>query len=218
MPFSLYDWSLARRRDSACCQPQANTLPNMTSLGGTQPNHMSNLDLLSYNLLHSRNSSNGDHLLNASSRESTPPYAQPDQIKRPRSYDRPGRKPAAPYRRDPLELQKHCKQRGGCDFAVDWIMVVFQHGVSLGALLRTLDLAEIESADRSGSNGFTLHQAYDGFLVKADHHFECGLCEEGKRTHWVRKKDAVRHFRKFHFGLADRCRVWCVFILLIYDR
>ena len=172
---------------------------------------MSNLALLSYGLLPPRNCPNGEDPSKAWSREFTPPHTQPDQIREERSYDRPGKKPAVPYRRDPLELQKHCKLRGGCDFAVDWIMVAFRNGVSLEALIRTLDLAETESSDRSASNGFQLRQAYDGFLVQTGHQFECGLCKEGKRTHWRHKKDAVRHLRKFHFGLADRCRMWYVF-------
>jgi hypothetical protein len=196
-------------RMPAFCQSQANTLAFLDL----------NLGLLSYDPLHSRDCSNS---ANASSRESTPPHARPDQIRKTRSYDRPGKKPAVPYRRDPLALQKECKRRGGCDFAVDWIMVAFQRGVSLGALVRTLDLAEVEDADWHSSHGFTLRQAYDGFLVKIGYHFECGLCKEGSRTHWVHKKDAVRHLRKFHFGLAERCRMWCVFffffMLLVYDR
>ena len=217
MPFSPHDWSLAGRGESDFYQPQANTLPNITSPGGTDSSHISNSGLLSYDLSQSRNSPD---VPEATPREFTPPHAEPDQIRKERSYDRPGKKPAVPYRRDPLELQKLCQRRGGCDFAVDWIMVAFQRGVSLEALIRTLDPAEVENVDWSASNGFQLRQAYDGFLVKIGHQFECGLCKEGKRTHWVHKKDAVRHLRKFHFGLADRCRIWCVvfFILLVSDR
>ena len=93
-------------------------------------------------------------------------------------------------------------------------MVVFRHDVSLDALVRRLDFTEVERADWGIINGFELRQAYDGFLAKIGHHFECGLCKKKKRTHWVHKKDAIRHLRKFHFGLADRCRMWCVLLLL----
>lgn len=217
MPFSPDDWSSAGHGDSTFCQSQANTLPNITPLGGTDSSRISNLGPLSHDIFHSRNYPN---FPKASPIAVTPLHAQPDQmIKKARSYDRPGKKPAVPYRRDPLELRKHCERRGGCDFAVDWIMVAFQNGVSLEALIRTLDLTEVENAHCSANNGFQLRQAYDGFLVKIDDQFECGLCKEGKRTHWIHKKDAVRHLRKFHFGLADRCEVWCVFIrLLVFDR
>ena len=215
MPFSPHDWIPTGRRECGSRQPRANTPPNKTSLGGTDPNHIPNL---SYSLLPLRHRPNGEDLSRAPSQESTLPHAQPDQIKKARSYDRPGKKPAVPYRSDPLELQKHYKHRGGCDFAVDWIMVAFQNGVSLGALIRTLDPAEAEKADRSASTGFQLRQAYDGFLVKIGDRFECGLCKEGKRTHWLHKKDSVRHLRKFHFGLAERCRTWYVFILLVFDH
>ena len=207
MPFSPRDWSSAGHGEPDFCQSQANTLPSITSFGGTDFGHISNFDLLSYDLLQSRNSPD---VSKASPRECTPPLAQPDQIRSERSYDRPGKKPAVPYRCDPLELQKHWQRRGGSAFAVDWIMVAFQSGVSLEALIRTLDPAEVENEDWSASNGFQLRQAYDGFLVKIGHQFECGLCKEDKRTHWVHKKDAVRHLRKFHFGLADRCKFWCV--------
>jgi hypothetical protein len=218
MPLSPHDWLPAGRRESTFCQPQANTLPNIISLGGTDPNHMPNLGLLSYSLLPPRNCPSGEDLSRPPSQEFVLPHAQPEQMRKGKSYDRPGKKPAVPYRRDLLELQEHCKRGGGCDFAVDWIMVAFRNGVSLKALIRTLDVAEIENAERSASHGFQPRQAYDGFLIKTGDQFECGLCKEVNRTHWLHKKDAVRHLRKFHFGLADRCRVWYVFILLLYDR
>lgn len=173
---------------------------------------MYNYGLTSYGSEVYRNRSRGENLPRPF-RELTPPHNQPGhiplhQIRKARVYDRPGRKPPAPYECDPLELQKRCKRRGGSEFAVTWVMVAFKRGVSLDALVRTLDLAEVKSADHRVSNRFKLRQAYDGFLAKIDHHFECGLCEEGNRTHWVHKKDAVRHLRKFHFGLADRCSIW----------
>jgi len=76
----------------------------------------------------------------------------------------------------------------------------------LRALLRRLELTEIESMDFGG--GFEPCLAYDGFLQMADDGFECCLCTVGKRVWWKNKKDAVRHFRKFHFGFADQCITW----------
>jgi len=82
------------------------------------------------------------------------------------------------------------------------------HGVITEALLRFLDSKEIDEMNFPG--GFEPHQAYDGFISKRGDRYECGLCKEGKRTRWKNKKDAPRHLRKFHFGLADVCKIWCV--------
>jgi len=123
-----------------------------------------------------------------------------------RSYDRPGKKPAARFQPDPLKLEESCGQAGGTAFAVDWIISVFKYGVITEALLRTLERTEIDQMNFPG--GFEPHQAYDGFISKVGDRYECGLCREGKRTRWKHKKDAPRHLRKFHFGLADVCKTW----------
>jgi len=120
-----------------------------------------------------------------------------------RVYDRPGRKPAAGYEPDPLKLQASCQLHGGTDFACQWIPTAFKDGVTLEALVRGLTLAEIAHMNFAG--GFEPSLAYDGFLQKADDGFECCLCTvEGLG------KDAIRHLRKFHFGLAAQCDTWCV--------
>ena len=123
-------------------------------------------------------------------------------------YDRPGKKPAAEYEPDPIKLEALCRLRGGMEFACQWIPRVFNSGVTLGALLRRLKLTEIESMNFQG--GFAPCLAYDGFLQTTEDGFECCLCKVGKRVWWKNKKDAVRHLRKFHFGLADQCITWCV--------
>ncbi len=138
----------------------------------------------------------------------------PSQLHRPRvtpapeekSYDRPGRKPAAPFQPDPLILEESCRRARGSTFAVDWVISTFKHGVTTEALLRVLDRKEIDEMEFPG--GFEPHQAYDGFISKVGARYECGLCKEGKRTRWMHKKDAPRHLRKFHFGLADVCKAW----------
>ena len=122
--------------------------------------------------------------------------------------DRPGKRPAAEYEPDPLTLEALCQLRGGTEFACQWIPRVFNGGVTLEALLRRLELTEIESMNFQG--GFAPCLAYDGFLQRAEDGFECCLCKVGKRVWWRNKKDAVRHLRKFHFGLADQCITWCV--------
>jgi hypothetical protein len=124
-----------------------------------------------------------------------------------RVYDRPGKKPAAEYEHDPIKLQASCQLRGGTDFACQWIPTVFKNGVTLEALVRPLELTEIERMNFRG--GFEPTLAYDGFIQKSEDGFECCLCRVDKRTWWKNKKDSVRHLRKFHFGLADQCGIWC---------
>ena len=160
-----------------------------------------------------------DTPLNAPFQATYPPAmsrADPSQPRLPhdtpvpeeRSYDRPGKKPAAPFQPDPLKLEESCRRAGGTTFAVDWIISIFKYGVTIEALLRALERTEIDQMNFPG--GFEPHQAYDGFISKVGDRYECGLCREGKRTRWKYKKDAPRHLRKFHFGLADVCKTWCV--------
>ena len=125
-----------------------------------------------------------------------------------RSYTRPGKEPAARFEANPLKLQELCRRHGGSTFALDWIVTVFKYGVTKEALIRTLSREEIDELSLPGAS--EPRQAYDGFLSKVGDRYECGLCKDGKKTHWKHKKDAPRHLRKFHFGLADLCRNWYV--------
>ena len=125
-----------------------------------------------------------------------------------RCYDRPGKKPAAHLECDPVKLYDNiCKERGGSNFATGWILTVFKYGVSGGVLCRTLMPQEIIAMNFTG--GFEPQHVYDGFITKVGDQYECGLCKEDKKTHWKAKKNAPRHLRKFHFGLADVCKTWC---------
>jgi hypothetical protein len=128
-------------------------------------------------------------------------------------YDRPGKKPGAEYEPDPIRLRTLCQLRGGTAFACRWITAVFEYGVTVEALVRPLELTEIEGMGFPG--GFEPSLAYHGFLQEAEDRFGCCLCTANKRTWWKHKKDAVRHLRKFHFGLADRCDIWYVFHLVL---
>ena len=127
-------------------------------------------------------------------------------MKEGRSCDRPGTKPAAAFQRDPLKLEEFCRRAGGSAFAVEWIVPTFRYGITREALVRLLKREERDAMNFAG--GFAPHQAYDGFISKVGERYECGLCKEGKKTHWRNKKDASRHLRKFHFGLADACKDW----------
>ena len=123
-----------------------------------------------------------------------------------RVYDRPGKKLAAPYEPGLPRLQELSRQRGGQDFAIAWIPKVFKKGVTINALSRTLSEDEINAVDHD--HGFRLAQAYDGFLEKVEDRFECGLCGEEKRANWRNKKDSIRHFQKFHFGIGETYGTW----------
>ena len=123
-----------------------------------------------------------------------------------RRYDRPGKKPAASFQPDPLKLEASCRRAGGSASAIDRIIPTFKYDVTADALLRVLKRKEIDEMNFLG--GFEPHQAYDGFISKVGERYECGLCKEGNKTRWKNKKDAPRHLRKFHFGLADVCNAW----------
>ena len=122
-------------------------------------------------------------------------------------FDRPGKNVAAGYEPDPDALRTRCQQQGGKEFAVTWVGKLFAGEVSVGPLLRRLTMLEA-GAMSLRLPGFKPAQGYDGFLEKVNERFECGLCPDERRMHWKNKKDAVRHLRKFHFGLADRCIDW----------
>ena len=123
-----------------------------------------------------------------------------------RVYDKPGKKPAVSHEPDLPRLQELSRQRGGQGFAIAWILKAFTEGVTKDALRRTLSEDEINAVDHD--HGFRLSRAYDGFLEKVEDRFECGLCAEEKRANWKNKKDAIRHFQKFHFGIGQTCGTW----------
>ena len=123
-----------------------------------------------------------------------------------RVYDKPGNKPAVAYEPDLPRLQELTRRRGGEDFAIAWIPKAFTNGVTARALGRVLSEDEINAVDHD--HGFRLSRAYDGFLEKVENRFECGLCTEEKRANWGNKKDAIRHFKKFHFGIGQTCGTW----------
>ena len=125
-----------------------------------------------------------------------------------RVYDRPGKKPAAIHEQHIPRLQELSRQQGGQDFAIAWIPKAFKKGVTVDALKRTLSEDEINAVDHD--HGFCLSQAYDGFLEKVEDRFECGLCGEEKRANWRNKKDSIRHYQKFHFGIGETCGTWWV--------
>ena len=123
-----------------------------------------------------------------------------------RVYDKPGKKPAVTCEPDRLRLQARSRQRGGQAFAIAWIARAFTSKVTAETLTRALSEEEAGTVDHD--HGFRLSRAYDGFLEKVEGRFECGLCPDEKRANWKNKKDSVRHFQKFHFGIGETCGAW----------
>ena len=123
-----------------------------------------------------------------------------------RVYDKPGKKPAVTHEPNPLRLLELSRQRGGRDFAITWIAKAFTNGVTPDALTRTLSEGEVSAVEYD--HGFRLSQAYDGLLEKVEDRFGCGLCPEENRANWKNKKDSIRHFLKFHFGIGKPCGKW----------
>jgi hypothetical protein len=123
-----------------------------------------------------------------------------------RIYDRPRKKPAVTCELNVARLQELSRQRGGQGYAIAWIPNAFTNGVTAGALIRTLSEEEINAVGHD--HGFRLSQVYNGFLEKVGDRFACGLCPEEKRANWQHKRDAIRHFQKFHFGIGETCGTW----------
>jgi len=88
---------------------------------------------------------------------------------------------------------------------------VFASGVSLEALTRPLTDAEVETKEF----GFETGRAYIDFLEATNEEegvaprYVCRLCHSEQT--WKHHKDALRHLKRDHFGLADVCDQWCVF-------
>ena len=123
-------------------------------------------------------------------------------------YRRPQKKgPAAELEPDVKKLQRRCKQAGGEEQAVLLIEKIFEREVKLSSLTRKLTTKELASRQFGGESG----QAYVCFLrVERDARNTCRLCPRGTEMSWKHRRDALRHLRRDHFGLADKCPNWCV--------
>jgi len=82
-----------------------------------------------------------------------------------RGYGSSGRKRPARYEPDPFKLEQACRRAGGTDFAIDWTITTFEHGVTTEALLHPLSRTEILQMCFMG--GFLPRYAYDAFTRPA---------------------------------------------------
>ena len=121
-------------------------------------------------------------------------------------YRRPQKKgPAVEFEPDVKQLQHRCKEAGAEEQAVLLIEKVFQREVKLASLTRKLTTKELASRQFGGESG----QAYVCFLrVERDARNTCRLCPRGTEMSWKHRRDVLRHLRRDHFGLADKCPDW----------
>jgi hypothetical protein len=130
-------------------------------------------------------------------------------------YQRPtpaARKPRPiTFEGDLLQLQQRCRRQGADEGAIELLGKAFANEVSLEALTRPLTDAEVETKEFGVEAG----RVYIAFLETTDEEegveprYVCRLCHS-ERT-WKNCKDALRHLRRDHFGLADVCDQWYVF-------
>ena len=117
------------------------------------------------------------------------------------------KRPAIEFEPDVKKLQDRCKEAGADEQAVLLLEKIFVPEVKLAALTRKLAAKEVASGHFGGESG----QAYVGFLrAERDARYTCRLCPRDTEMSWKHRRDVLRHLRRDHFGLAEKCRDWCV--------
>jgi hypothetical protein len=106
-------------------------------------------------------------------------------------------------------LLERCKRQGADEGALAYMGKIFATVVSLEALVRPLTDTEVETEEF----GIGMGKIYASLLQVNDEEdvgprYTCRLCHH--RQTWRHSKDALRHLRRNHFGLADDCPKWCV--------
>ena len=120
------------------------------------------------------------------------------------------RMPAVTYEPDPLKLRDRCHRAGGDSEAVALIPKVFCQGVSLKALTR-LRTAEEVASEVFGKGPGPVYLAFLEVLPEGngDLRYGCRLCSGWSEGHsWKNQRDVLRHLRRQHFGVGDRCDMW----------
>ena len=138
----------------------------------------------------------------------TSPYAgdRRPTSPRPLRYRRAQKKqPAVDFEPDVQKLQHRCRAPGVDEQAVRLIAKVFVDEVKLSSLTRKLSAKEFASHQYGTESG----QVYVGFLrAERDARYTCRLCPRNTDMSWKHKRDVLRHLRREHFGLADKCQDW----------
>ena len=132
----------------------------------------------------------------------------------PRPYQRPTPAPRKTrpitYEGALIRLQQRCREQGADEGAIELLGKVFTNDVSLEALTRPLTDAEVETNEFGVETG----RVYIAFLKAISDEecigvfYVCRLCHSEQI--WRHHRDALRHLRRNHFGLADVCNQWYV--------
>jgi hypothetical protein len=106
-------------------------------------------------------------------------------------------------------LLERCRRQGADEGALAYMGKIFATVVSLEALMRPLTDTEVETEEF----GITMGKVYTSLLQFNDDEgvgprYTCRLCYRNQT--WKHSKDALRHLRRDHFGLADDCPKWWV--------
>ena len=144
----------------------------------------------------------------------------------PKPYQRPT--PTVPktrpvtYEGNLIRLQQRIREQGADEGAIGLLGKIFTDEVSLKALTRPLNDAEVETKEFGVETG----RVYTAFLETINNEQGLGAFHVFRLCHseqiWRHHKDVLRHLRRDHFGLADVCNQWYVssgslmlFILII---
>jgi hypothetical protein len=114
-------------------------------------------------------------------------------------------RPAATFDGDVIQVQARCTARGGDPAAVALLPNIFVDGISQKALTR--QMTEDEACEcHNGQSG----QVYRTLLrMDEDNRYRCRLCAIGTDERgWKHARDALRHLKRDHFGLGERCGEW----------
>jgi hypothetical protein len=135
------------------------------------------------------------------------------QVSKPYKRPTPGAHKTRPvtYEGNLVRLQQRCRRQGADEGAIGLLGKVFANEVSLEALTRLLTDAEVETTEFGVETG----SVYIALLETTDEgeglepRYVCRLCHSEQT--WKHSRDALRHLRRDHFGLADICDQWYVF-------
>ena len=135
-------------------------------------------------------------------------YAAKRQTTPPRHcYERRQKQQPVEFEPDTKGLQLRYWVAGTDDELVRLIGRVFVDEVKLSSLTRKLSAEELASGQFGSESG----QVYVGFLrAERDARYTCRLCPGNTDMSWKHRRDALRHLRRDHFGLAQKCDDWCV--------
>ena len=114
-------------------------------------------------------------------------------------------RPAAMFDANVAQVQAQCIAGGGDPTAIALLPAIFVEGIRQKALMRKMTSSEAYDY-HNGRPG----QAYRILLrVDQDKRFHCRLCAIGAdEGGWKHARDALRHVKRNHFGLGDRCNEW----------